>query len=62
MPPSRISTSPPDPTSQPSGGGVPAEVPVVAAQPPALPLSSNSVEADILARAMAGKHHAFAPL
>jgi RNA polymerase sigma-70 factor, ECF subfamily len=62
MPSSKFSPAPPDPAHEPRGGSVPAQA--SEAPRPAVPpvLSSNSVEADVLARAQAGDHQAFAQL
>jgi len=66
MPQSRFPTRPLDSAPQPPGGGVPGEVanpsPPHAPQARAPVLSSNPVEADALARAQTGDHHAFAQL
>ena len=70
MPQSRSTGSPPDPVSDPVPASASdpratpeqAQAAPVEAQPPVPPVSSNPEEANILTRAQAGDHHAFAQI
>src|SRR3984957_6787383 len=59
MPESRIPTRPTNSAPSPPGGGVPVQAPVT---PPQTAASANPADADVLARAQAGDHQAFAQL
>ncbi len=60
MPQSRFPVRPPDPAQQLSGGGLPAPFPARVRTAIAAPLGSESGESDVLTRAQAGDHSAFA--
>jgi RNA polymerase sigma-70 factor (ECF subfamily) len=62
MPESRFPTRPSNSAPRPSGGGVPVEVPVAQPQAVAPAVSPHRAEDDVLARAQAGDHQAFAQL
>jgi RNA polymerase sigma-70 factor (ECF subfamily) len=62
MPRSKFSTNPSDPASGPPNQGAPRALPGQNAKAPPAAGSSGSVEADMLARAMAGDHSAFAQI
>jgi RNA polymerase sigma-70 factor (ECF subfamily) len=63
MPQSAFPGSPPDPAHVPSSDPVAEEQAVAAVPAPVVqPVSSNPEEADILTRAQAGDHHAFAQI
>ena len=63
MPQSTFPGSPPDPAQVPSSDPVAEEQAAAAAPAPVVqPVSSNPEEADILTRAQAGDHQAFAQI
>jgi RNA polymerase sigma-70 factor (ECF subfamily) len=62
MPQSRFPTRPSDSASYPPGGGVPVEVPIALPQAVEPANSPHPVKEDLLARAQAGDHQAFAQL
>jgi len=62
MPQSRLPTRPSNSAPRPPGGGVPVEVPAAMPRAVAPADSSHPVNDDLLARAQAGDHQAFAHL
>ena len=62
MPQSRLPTRPSNAAPRPPGGGVPVEVPAALPRAAAPANSSQPVNDDLLARAQAGDHQAFAHL
>ncbi len=62
MPDSRFPARPSDSVPRPPGGEVPVQVPAALPQAVVPVISSNPVEGDVLSRAQAGDHHAFAQL